>query len=568
MLELLDSCDSRRFRASEIQINPSFDTSSFMAVAAVATASPSSLIYTRPSSRSGGRIPGSARRTTAVVMAAGNGGGRRMPHVLTVAGSDSGAGAGIQADIKACGALGAYCSSVITAVTAQNTVGVQGVHPVPEASVAEQLRSVLSDMAVDVVKTGMLPSVGIIKVLCRSLQEFPVKALVVDPVMVSTSGDMLAGPSTLSGYRDELFAMADIVTPNLKEASALLGGMSLRTVSDMCSAAKSIHNFGPRHDHAKMYFSSVSCCDRENYHALRGSRVNTRNTHGTGCTLASCIAAELAKGSPMLQAVQRAKTFVESALDYSKDIVIGNGPQGPLDHLFDLNTHAHTAGARSFEANDLFLYAVTDSGMNRKWGRSIVDAVKASIEGGATIVQLRDKEAETRDFIEAANACLEICRSNGVPLLINDRVDVALACDADGVHVGQSDMPARVARSILGPQKIIGVSCKTAAQAEQAWADGADYIGCGGVFPTTTKANNLTVGLDGLKAACLASKVPVVAIGGISAANAGSVMQISVPSLKGVAVVSALFDRECIVTEARRLKSILMDSSSHAKLSV
>ncbi|CAL9762944.1 unnamed protein product [Musa acuminata subsp. burmannicoides] len=574
MLELLDSCDSRRFRASKMQINPSFDTSSFMAVAAVATASPSSLIYTRPSSRTGGRIPGSARRTTAVVMAAGNGGGRRMPHVLTVAGSDSGAGAGIQADIKACGALGAYCSSVITAVTAQNTVGVQGVHPVPEAFVAEQLRSVLSDMAVDVVKTGMLPSVGIIKVLCRSLQEFPVKALVVDPVMVSTSGDMLAGPSTLSGYRDELFAMADIVTPNLKEASALLGGMSLRTVSDMCSAAKSIHNIGPRNVLVKgghLPGSSEATdvfFDGENYHVLRGSHVNTRNTHGTGCTLASCIAAELAKGSPMLQAVQRAKTFVESALDYSKDILIGNGPQGPLDHLFDLNTHAHTAGARSFDVNDLFLYAVTDSGMNRKWGRSIVDAVKASIEGGATIVQLRDKEAETRDFIEAANACLEICRSNGVPLLINDRVDVALACDADGVHVGQSDMPARVARSILGPRKIIGVSCKTAAQAAQAWADGADYIGCGGVFPTTTKANNLTVGLDGLKAVCLASKVPVVAIGGISAANAGSVMEISVPSLKGVAVVSALFDRECIGTEARRLKSILMDSSSHAKLSV
>ncbi|KAJ8476447.1 hypothetical protein OPV22_020174 [Ensete ventricosum] len=556
-----------------MQIDPSFDTSSFMAVAA---ASPSSLIYTRSSSTSGGRIPGSARRTTAVVMAAGNGGGRRMPHVLTVAGSDSSAGAGIQADIKACRALGAYCSSVITAVTAQNTVGVQGVHPVPEAFVAEQLRSVLSDMAVDVVKTGMLPSVGVIKVLCRSLQEFPVKALVVDPVMVSTSGDMLAGPSTLSGYRDELFAMADIVTPNLKEASALLGGISLRTVSDMCSAAKSIHNLGPRNVLVKgghLPDSSEATdvfFDGENYHALRGSRLNSRNTHGTGCTLASCIAAELAKGSPMLQAVRRAKTFVESALDHSKDLLIGNGPQGPLDHLFDLSsTHARTAGARSFDANDLFLYAVTDSGMNSKWGRSILDAVEASIEGGATIVQLREKEAATRDFIEAANACLGICRSHGVPLLINDRVDVALACDADGVHVGQSDMPARVARSILGPQKIIGVSCKTAAQAEEAWADGADYIGCGGVFPTTTKANNLTVGLDGFKAVCLASKLPVVAIGGISSANAGSVMEISVPSLKGVAVVSALFDRECIVTEARRLKSILMDSSSpHPKLMV
>lgn len=161
--------------------------------------------------------------------------------------------------------------------------------------------------------------------------------------------------------------------------------------------------------------------------------------------------------------------------------------------------------------------------------------------------------------MEAATACLELCRSHGVPLLINDRVDVALACDADGVHVGQSDMPASKVRELLGPGKIIGVSCKTPAQAEQAWVDGADYIGCGGVFPTTTKENNPTLGFDGLKVVCLASKLPVVAIGGINASNARSVMEIGVPNLKGVAVVSALFDRESIVTETQRLKSTLRD---------
>lgn len=146
-----------------------------------------------------------------------------------------------------------------------------------------------------------------------------------------------------------------------------------------------------------------------------------------------------------------------------------------------------------------------------------------------------------------------------MPLLINDRVDVALACDADGVHVGQSDMPAHLVRSLLGPRKIVGVSCKNPAQAEQAWADGANYIGCGGVFPTSTKANNPTVGLDGLRTVCMASKLPVVAIGGISVGNARSVLEISVPNLKGVAVVSALFDQECIATETRRLRSILSD---------
>ncbi|KAE8009042.1 hypothetical protein FH972_005500 [Carpinus fangiana] len=493
----------------------------------------------------------------------------KIPHVLTVAGSDSGAGAGIQADIKACAARGVYCSTVITAVTAQNTVGVQGVNVVPEDFVGEQLKSVLSDMEVDVVKTGMLPSIGIVNVLNQSLREFPVQALVVDPVMVSTSGDVLAGPSILAGFREDLLPLADIITPNLKEASALLGGQQLETVSDMRSAAKLLHDMGPRNvlvkggdlpdslDAVDVFF------DGQDFYELRSSRIKTRNTHGTGCSLASCIAAELAKGSPMLQAVKVAKRHVESGLDYSKDFVIGNGVQGPFDLLFRLKSYAQNSWRQvGFNPNDLFLYAVTDSRMNKKWGRSITDAVGAAIEGGATIVQLREKDVETQGFLEAAKACLKICRSHGIPLLINDRIDVAIACDADGVHVGQSDMPARIARTLLGPEKIIGVSCKTPEQAHQAWIDGADYIGCGGVYPTNTKENNLTVGLDGLKAVCVASKLPVVAIGGISASNACSVMQIGVPNLKGVAVVSTLFDRESILTATRELHVVLQEAAS------
>ncbi|KAL5715745.1 hypothetical protein ACHQM5_017522 [Ranunculus cassubicifolius] len=484
------------------------------------------------------------------------------PHVLTVAGSDSGAGAGIQADLKACASLGVYCSTVITAVTAQNTHGVQGIHPVPETFVYQQLRSVLSDMQVHVVKTGMIPSIGVVKFLCQSLKEFPVQALVVDPVMVSTSGDILADPSMLTAFREELLPMADIVTPNLKEASALLGGAQLETIADMRSAAKSIHDLGPRYvlvkggdlpdtlDAIDIFF------DGKYYHELRASRIKTRNTHGTGCTLASCIAAELAKGSFMLPAVQVAKRFVESALEYSKDLVIGNGPQGPFDHLFKLK---RDVSRRGFNPNDLLLYAITDSGMNNKWDRPITEAVKSAIEGGATIVQLREKEAGTGEFVELAKACKEICQSKGVALVINDRVDVALACDADGVHVGQSDMPARVVRSLLGPDKIIGVSCKTPEQALQAWADGADYIGCGGVFPTSTKANNTTVGLSGLKTVCLASKLPVVAIGGIGIGNARAVMDIGCPNLRGVAVVSALFDRKCVSTETKKLLDALLN---------
>lgn len=496
----------------------------------------------------------------------------RIPHVLTVAGSDSGAGAGIQADLKACAARGVYCSTVITAVTAQNTVGVQGVNIVPEDFVAEQLKSVLSEMDVDVVKTGMLPSIAIVKVLHEYLKCFPVRALVVDPVMVSTSGDVLAGPSVLDGLRDDLLPMADIVTPNLKEASALLGGIRLETIDDMRSAAKSIYDMGPRNvlvkggDLAAPLDAVDIFFDGKDFFELRSSRVKTRNTHGTGCTLASCIAAELAKGYTVISAVQVAKRYIDAALDYSKDIAIGKGLQGPFDHLLKLKSNSQkSCRMHVFDPGSLFLYAITDSGMNRKWGRSITDAVKAAIEGGATIIQLREKESETRDFLEAAKACIAICRSHGVPLLINDRIDIAIACDADGVHVGQSDIPARTVRTLLGPDKIIGVSCKTPEQAHQAYIDGADYIGCGGVFPTNTKANNITVGLDGLKSVCLSSKLPVVAIGGIGVSNAGSVMELQVPSLKGIAVVSALFDRESVFSETRKLSELMKEVTSPVK---
>ncbi|KAI3675924.1 hypothetical protein L1987_85520 [Smallanthus sonchifolius] len=489
----------------------------------------------------------------------------RIPHVLTMAGSDSGASAGIQADLKTCAARGVFCSTVITAATAQNTLGVQDVSILPEESVAAQLKSVLSDMHVDVVKTGMLPSTAMVKILHDSLKQFPVQALVVDPVMVSTSGHVLAGSSMLDTFRQDLLPMADIVTPNIKEASALLGGLQLETVTDMRSAAKSLHDMGPRNvlvkggdlpsssDAVDIFF------DGKDFYELRSSRIQSRNIHGTGCTMASCIAAELAKGSSMLSAVKVAKRYVETALEYSKSINIGNGPQGPLDHTFKLK-RKNSSRLQMFDPSDLFLYAVTDSGMNKKWGHSITDAVKAAIEGGATIVQLREKDAETGEFLEAAKACLEICQAHNIPLLINDRVDIAMACDADGVHVGQSDMPVNTVRALLGPEKIIGVSCKTPEQALRAWADGADYIGSGGVFPTNTKANNRTIGLDGLKTVCLASKLPVVAIGGINLSNARSVMELGVVNLKGVAVVSALFDRDCVKAETKKLHDLLTET--------
>lgn len=487
----------------------------------------------------------------------------KMPHVLTVAGSDSGAGAGIQADMKACGALGVYCSTVITAITAQNTQGVQGIHIVPDDIFAMQLESVLSDMEVDVVKTGMLPSAQIIDTLCYELKSHPVQGLVVDPVMVATSGDILAGHEILEALCKRLLPMADVVTPNLAEASILIGGQNVQTLSDMHEAAKVIKKFGPRYvlikgGHLEGFDDVIDVLyDGQTSRELRGTHVDTRNTHGTGCTLAASIAAEMAKGTQVPMAVQAAKHYVQEALQQSVRLTIGRGLHGPLNHLFKLTEQNDKLVQTRFKSSNLRLYAVTDSNMNKKWQRSTSEAVKSVIEGGATIVQLREKEAESGDFLEEALSCVKVARESRVPIVINDRLDIALACAADGVHLGQSDIPVNRARALLGPHKIIGVSCKTVEQAQKAFQDGADYIGCGGVYSTTTKKNNPMIGLEGLRMVCEGSPLPVVAIGGINASNVKDIFETRPPNLHGVAVVSALFDKPDVLKETGELASIL-----------
>ncbi len=188
---------------------------------------------------------------------------------------------------------------------------------------------------------------------------------------------------------------------------------------------------------------------------------------------------------------------------------------------------------RSF---DLSLYLVTDEPLAGK--RPLEQLVRAAIEGGVSAVQIREKTASTRSFVERAEALREITARAGIALIVNDRIDVALAVDADGVHVGQHDMPVRVARSLLGPQRILGVTASDVEQARLAERDGADYIGCSAVFPTPTKEDTGTpLGLDGLGKLVRGTNLPVVAIGGIKPENAERVMDRGVA---GVAVVSAI----------------------------
>ena len=203
------------------------------------------------------------------------------------------------------------------------------------------------------------------------------------------------------------------------------------------------------------------------------------------------------------------------------------------------------------DKKDLLLYAVTD----RHWlnGRTLYSQVEEALKGGATFIQLREKELDEEHFLEEAKEIKELCRRYQVPFVINDNVEIALAVDADGVHVGQSDMEAGDVRAKLGPDKMIGVSAQTVEQAVMAEQNGADYLGVGAVFATGSKADALEVSHDTLIAICKAVKIPVIAIGGISKEN---ILELSGSGVCGIAVISAIFAKDDIEEAARELRGL------------
>lgn len=204
-----------------------------------------------------------------------------------------------------------------------------------------------------------------------------------------------------------------------------------------------------------------------------------------------------------------------------------------------------------FDKRDLLLYAVTD----RTWlkNETLTDVVEKALQGGVTFVQLREKNVEKKKFLEEAQEIKALCQKYRVPFVINDNVDIAVSADADGVHVGQSDMQAGHVRNLIGENKILGVSVQTVSQAILAEKQGADYLGVGAVFPTDSKADADYVSYDTLKAICQSVKIPVVAIGGINEEN---VMQLSGAGLWGIAVISAIFAQTDIIEATKRLKEL------------
>ena len=257
-----------------------------------------------------------------------------IPKAMTIAGSDSGAGAGIQADLKTFAALGVYGTSVLTAITAQNTLGVTAVHEVPVDVVAAQIEAVVSDIGADAVKTGMLSSQDIIETVARELAHFRVDRLVVDPVMVAKSGDRLLREDAVDAMRRLLIPLATVVTPNIPEAETL-AEMRIESPEDARRAAKKLVSMGARSAVVKgghLKGAPVDLFyDGRDFREFSGPRIETKNTHGTGCTFASAIAACLAKGMGVAEAVETAKEYVTGGLRNSLSI---GGGHGPLGHFY------------------------------------------------------------------------------------------------------------------------------------------------------------------------------------------------------------------------------------------
>ena len=264
---------------------------------------------------------------------------RQYCKVLTIAGSDSGGGAGIQADLKTFSAIGCFGMSVITALTAQNTQGVKAIHAVPPAFTVEQIEAVLSDIGADAIKIGMLYSAELIEAVAQELKKHGARKIVLDPVMVAQSGDKLLQDNAIEAIKTHLMPLADVVTPNIPEASVLCG-RPLTQRSDIESAAEALAKYGSRsilikggHGDERKSTDLLFLTGEGRFVSLEADRIETRNNHGTGCTLSSAIASYMAKGKDIEEAVQEAKTFINQALAAGAHYKIGHG-HGPVHHFF------------------------------------------------------------------------------------------------------------------------------------------------------------------------------------------------------------------------------------------
>lgn len=490
---------------------------------------------------------------------------KRYVTALTIAGSDPSGGAGIQADLKTFSALGVYGATAITAVTVQNTQSVKYVHKLPPQVVYDQIVAVMEDVTVDAVKIGMVNDAETLDAIVRALTAYRPKFLVVDPVMVSTSGCALMQPDALAIMKERLLPMADLVTPNLPEAWTLAG-----TDTSVDDAAQAILRLGVKallikggHAEGKTKTDYIYIYKGESVKRVEftAETVDTLNTHGTGCTLSSAIAALLARGNGLEDAVRQAKEYLTEALKAGADVHVGRG-HGPVCHFYDSEVMRFCGykvvryDRKTLKPYNLktasrlqFITHFTDK-------YSYYDSAMMALDGGCRWIQLRMKDAGEAEIERVARLILPECRRRGAVFVIDDHVELALRVGADGVHLGKNDMPVDEARSLAGDGFIIGGTANTFEDVQRLAAQGADYIGCGPFRFTTTKKNLAPMlGLEGYKRILSQMKecgigLPLVAIGGITSDD---IPQLMTAGVSGIALSGSVLRAEQPVEEMRKV---------------
>jgi len=488
--------------------------------------------------------------------------------VWSVAGSDSGGGAGLQADMRALDAFDVHGCSVVAAITAQNSTAVERIEPVGIDLLDAQLATLAIDMPPAVIKCGMLGNADNVLVLVQWIDRLraqqPGLAVVVDPVLRSSTGAAFANAAMRHAYRTELLPRASLITPNRSEAAALLGVALLQDKSEVEQAALSLLALGCK---AVVITGGDEGGDRsEDYfvtpHArgwLSLPRVATPHHHGTGCVFAASAAAALARGFVAAEAIVLAKMATSHALRHGYAAGRGAGPVRPRpgfalhsQNLPALGIPGQPEGL-SFPAlidPNLGLYAVVDSAA---WVQRVLDA-------GVRTVQLRIKDPKHPALQQEVRDSVAAARAMGAQLFINDHWEVAIAQGAYGVHLGQEDLATADLAAIAGAGLRLGVSSHSYWEVCRAWALKPSYVACGPIHATQAKAMPwLPQGNDNLAYWCQLLPLPVVAIAGMDGPRAAQAMACGAA---GVAVISAITGAASPETEIARLRQAVQAGSS------
>jgi hydroxymethylpyrimidine kinase / phosphomethylpyrimidine kinase / thiamine-phosphate diphosphorylase len=488
--------------------------------------------------------------------------------VWTVAGSDSGAGAGLQADLRALAAFGVHGCSAVAAITAQNSVSVEHIEAVSPALLDAQLAALAADMPPAAIKTGMLGSAANLRVLVawidRLRQAHPMLAVVVDPVLRSTTGAALADEALIDAYRRELLPRATLLTPNRAEAAALLGLAPLRDRASVEQAAKALLETGCQAvaitggDEAGAHSEDyVAASYASGWFSL--PRVPTRHQHGTGCVYASSAAAALALGFVPVEATVLAKMATTNALRHAYPAGRGSGPVMPrrgfashIENLPALSIPGRQDSLTFAPLSDaaLGLYAIVDSAA---WVRRVLDA-------GVRTVQLRIKDPQYPRLREEIRESIAASHKAGAQLFVNDYWQIAIEEGAYGVHLGQEDLETADLAAIARAGLRLGVSTHAYWEVCRALALRPSYIACGPIHPTRAKAMPwIAQGNDNLAYWCSLLPVPVVAIAGMDAERTTQAMQCGAA---GVALISgitnaaspedAIANLQCTIVDGRK----------------